>query len=147
MVFIKVGDTVINTEHIAAIELDCVSITGKCGVVISLTTKGGLFSQNIRKFWFEGEAATRLQDYFSDPNCVTELLKSSSPRSQARERRRQWQHPADSLTLPEDFGEPRIPNDERLDPPEEPPSSSTIGRRPWGPQPPIHYQQIPFLTP
>lgn len=114
MAFIKIGDTVINTDHIVAVELDRVSISGKCGVVISVAAKGGLFKRQPREFWFEGEAATRLRDYFSNPNHVTELLQSSSPRSQARERRRLWQRP----------------------PFEEPPSSTSIGRRRWGPQSP-----------
>lgn len=131
MAFIKVGDTVINTGQIVAVELDRISISGKCCVVILVTAKGGLFKRQPREFWFDGEAASSLRDYFENPDNVTELLPSSSPRSQARQRRRQWQRmrersPAQLVNAWND-----LPSDSTDDPP--PP---TIRRRPWGPQPP-----------
>lgn len=131
MAFIKIGDTVINTDQIIAVELDRISSSGRCCVVILVTAKGGLFKRQSREFWFYGEAASSLRSYFENPDHVTELLPSSSPRSQARQRIRQWQRirersPAQPVN---DWDEP--PSDFTDDPP--PP---TIRRRPWGPQPP-----------
>lgn len=141
MAFIKVGDTVINTDHIVAVELDRSSIGGKCCVVISVATKSGLFKRKPREFWFDGDAAGKLRDYFENPNNVTELLPSSSPRSQARERIRQRQpiRHRRSLTQLEDAicdRESDVWDDEWPDSPNEPPPRPNIGRRPWKPQPP-----------
>ena len=134
MAFIKVGDTVINTDHIVAVELDRISIGGKCCVVISVAAKGGLFKRKPREFWFDGDAAKSLRDYFENPDNVTELLPSSSPRLQAGERIRQRQHIRHrrSLAQTEDGWE----DDKWSDPPDEPPLPPTIRRRPWKPQPP-----------
>lgn len=139
MAFIKVGDTVINTEHIVAVELDRISIGGKCCVVISVAAKSGLFKRKSREFWFDGEAAAKLRDYFEHPDHVIELLPSSSPRSQARERIRQRQRIRyqRSLAPPEDIGEKADNWDNAgSDPPDDPPPPPTIRRRPWKPQPP-----------
>lgn len=125
MAFIKVGDTVINTDYIVAVELDRISISGKCCVVISVAAKGGLFNRKLR-FWFDGDAASSLRDYFENPDNVTELLPSSSPRSQARQRTRQWQRIRQRR---------EAWNDERSEPTDDPPPP-TIRRRPWGPQSP-----------
>ena len=143
MAFIKVGDTVINTDHIVAVELDRISIGGKCCVVISVAAKGGLFKRKPREFWFDGDAARSLRDYFENSDNVTQLLPSSSPRSQARERIRQRQRirHGRSLTQPEDAiyedeCSENVWDDEWSDPPDEPPPRPNIGRRPWKPQPP-----------
>lgn len=138
MAFIKLGDIVINTSHIAAVELDHVSISGRCGVVITLATLGGLFNRKTKKFWFDGEAAKRLRDYFSNPDNVTELVESLSPRSRAREKRRSertWRSPPpDAFEEPlEDIWKPE-PWDDRWS--GDSPPSSTIRRRPWGPESP-----------
>ncbi len=133
MAFIKVGDTVINTDQIVAVELDRISISGKCSVVILVTAKGGLFKRQPREFWFYGEAASSLRGYFENPDNVTELLPSSSPRSQARQRMRQGQrirHRRLPVQPVNAWDEP--PSDFT----DEPPPRPTIRRRPWGPQPP-----------
>lgn len=136
MAFIKLGDTVINTSHIVGVELDYVSITGRCGVIVSVVSEGGLFGRKTKKFWFDGEAAKRLRDYFSNPNHVIELVPSSSPRSQARDRisGQTWRSPPHK-----DFEEPA----KTFEPPEgfdnrwsDDPPPPTIRRRPWGPQSP-----------
>lgn len=131
MAFIKVGDPVINTDHIIAVELDRISMSGKCCVVITVAAKSGLFKRHSREFRFDDEAAAKLRDYFENPDHVIQLLPSSSPRSQARERIRQRQHIRHrrSPASPENW------DDEGSDPPDQPPRS-TIGRRPWKPQPP-----------
>lgn len=143
MAFIKVSNTVINTDHIVAVELDRISIGGKCCVVISVAANSGLFKRKPREFWFDGDAARSLRDYFENSDNVTQLMPSSSPRSQAGERIRQWQHIRHrrSLTQPEDAiyedeCSENVWDDERSDPPDEPPPRPNIGRRPWKPQPP-----------
>ncbi|MBW4641132.1 MAG: hypothetical protein KME05_23540 [Gloeocapsa sp. UFS-A4-WI-NPMV-4B04] len=143
MAFLKVSDTVINTDHIVAVELDRISIGGKCCVVISVAANSGLFKRKPREFWFDGDAAAKLRDYFENPDNVTELSPSSSPRSQARERIRQRQRIRHrrSLTQPEDaiyedeYSE-NVWDDEWPDSPDQPPPRPNIGRRPWKPQPP-----------
>lgn len=141
MAFLKVGDTVINTDHIVAVELDRISIGGKCCVVISVAANSGLFNRKPREFWFDGEAAAKLRDYFEDPDNVTQLLPSSSPRSQARERIRQRQrirHGRSLAQLEDAICEHELDvwDDEWPDSPDEPPPRPNIGRRPWKPQPP-----------
>lgn len=158
MAFIKIGNTVINTDYIVAVELDRISISGKCSVVISVVAKGGLFKRKPREFWFYGEAAKTLRDYFGDFNNVTELLQSSS-RSQARQRRRLEQRirsgrslvpPVNACKVQNwDDESPELPKLTKAlweeaenwdDPPsdftDDPPPRPTIRRRPWGPQPP-----------
>lgn len=135
MAFIKLGDTVINTSHIVGVELDHVSITGRCGVIVSVVSEGGLFGRKTKKFWFDGEAAKRLRDYFSDPNHVIELVPSSSRRSQARDKisGRTWQLPPQKdFEAPETFEPPDTFDDKRPDDPSPP----TIRRRPWRPRSP-----------
>lgn len=143
MAFLKVGDTVINTDHIVAVELDRISIGGKCCVVISLAANSGLFKRKPREFWFDGEAAAKLRDYFENPDNVTQLMPSSSPRSQARERIRQRQrirhrrsHTQPEDAIYEDECSENVWDDEGSDSPDEPPPRPNIGRRPWKPQPP-----------
>lgn len=157
MAFLKVGDTVINTDHIVAVELDRISIGGKCGVVISVAANSSLFKRKPREFWFDGDAAAKLRDYFENPDNVTQLLPSSSPRSQVRERIRQGQgirhrrslvqhldFDPEAETTNRDDESPELPkliddgweDDEGLDPFDEPPPRPNIGRRPWKPQPP-----------
>lgn len=144
MAFIKVGDTVINTDHIVAVELDRISIGGKCCVVISVAANSSLFKRKPREFWFDGDAAAKLRDYFENPENVTELLPSSSPRSQARERIRQGQRirhrrslaQVEDTIYEDECSENGWEDDEGLDPFDEPPPRPNIGRRPWKPQPP-----------
>ena len=144
MAFLKVGNTVINTDHIVAVELDRISIGGKCCVVISVAANSGLFKRKPREFWFDGDAARLLRDYFENPDNVTQLMPSSSLRLQAGERIRQRQHTRHrrSLTQAEDTiyedecSENGWEDDEGLDPFDEPPPRPNIGRRPWKPQPP-----------
>ena len=111
--------------------------------MISVAANSGLFKRKPREFWFDGDAARLLRDYFENPDNVTQLMPSSSPRLQAGERIRQRQsiRHRRSLIQPEDtiYEDERSENvwdDEWSDPPDEPPPRPNIGRRPWKPQPP-----------
>lgn len=139
MAFIKVGDTVINTDHIVAVELDRISISGKCCVVILVTAQGGLFKRQPREFWFDSDAARSLRSYFENPDNVTELLPSS-PRLQAGERIRQRQHRHRRSLTPEDTWD-NLPSD----PPDELPPPTI--RRPWKPQPPAPLSDAASVEP
>jgi hypothetical protein len=55
MAFLKVGNTVINTDHIVAVELDRISIGGKCCVVISVAANSGLFKRKPKSFGSMGK--------------------------------------------------------------------------------------------
>lgn len=138
MAFIKVGDTVINTDTIIAVEFARTAISGKTYVVVTVTT-GGLFRKT-REFWFTGEAANSLKEYFADPNNVTELLPSTPERAHLRSGRVQRVR-ARSRVQSREY-EPLLepPVDTNWDDDENdddaPPPPPTIRRRPWEPQPP-----------
>ncbi len=130
MAFIKVGDTVINTDHIVAVELDRISISGKYSVVILVTAQGVYLSASQESFGLMVTQQDRCETILKNPDNVTELLPSS-PRSQARQRIRQRQHIRHRRSLaPEDTWD-KLPSD----PPDDLPPP-TIRRRPWKPQPP-----------
>jgi len=83
MSFIKVGNTVINTNYIAAIKLDNQTCSGERCVSILMTTSRILMSQketplpNLYHYeWldFTGVEVNVLRDYFSSFSNVIDLL-------------------------------------------------------------------------
>lgn len=144
MPLLKVDSILLNTEQIAAVELERISITGQSFVVVQMVTRG-LFNWKLKEFWFEGEAARALRFYFSAPENVTVLLSSqlrcSNRRSELPRRKPLRFNPPPRSSTDDDAPavEPPLPEEawgnsrNDLD---EPPPPPTICRRPWGPQSP-----------
>lgn len=57
MTFIKIGNTIINTDYIAAVDLNPISRGGKCSVVVQVAVAGDLFKSKLKEFRFKGETA------------------------------------------------------------------------------------------
>ncbi|MDJ0734307.1 MAG: hypothetical protein QNJ47_09575 [Nostocaceae cyanobacterium] len=87
MAFIKIQNVVINTNYVAAVRLDCQTISGEKSVSILIANPNvpslewETISPNLyQNQWMEftGEAALALQDYFSSGNNVIDLLPHES---------------------------------------------------------------------
>lgn len=86
MAFIKLGNTVINTAYIAAVELESRTHSGEISVSIliaapkfPLTQKEDIFQSLHHYEWLEftGRQAQALRDYFGSLNHVVDLLPES----------------------------------------------------------------------
>ncbi|BAY62998.1 hypothetical protein H6G41_11890 [Tolypothrix sp. FACHB-123] len=83
MTFIKIQNVVINTSYVAAINLDSQTSLGEKSVSVLIATpkfpllQWDTVAQNLYHYeWMEftGQAATALQDYFTNFNNVIDLL-------------------------------------------------------------------------
>ncbi|MBD2198218.1 MULTISPECIES: hypothetical protein [Calothrix] len=83
MTFIKIQNVVINTSYVAAINLDSQTSLGEKSVSVLIATpkfpllQWDTVAQNLYHYeWIEftGQAATALQDYFTNFNNVIDLL-------------------------------------------------------------------------
>lgn len=83
MTFIKIQNVVINTSYVAAINLDSQTSLGEKSVSVLIATpkfpliQWDTVAQNPYHYeWLEftGQAANALQDYFTNPNNVIDLL-------------------------------------------------------------------------
>lgn len=169
MTFIRIGSTVINTNHIAAVDLNHVSIGGKRSLVIQMAVSEGPFNWKLKTFRFSGQAAKKLLAYFSDPNNVIDCSKlqssddrdppSSQPLALPPRGRiggssfpRRLGAPQSTEPPASPFDQPyEEPHEERWDefedPSDDPPSPPTIRRRPWGPKSPNPLSAATFPDP
>ena len=83
MTFIKIQNVVINTSYVAAINLDSQTSLGEKSVSVLIATpkfpllQWDAVAQNLNHYElieFTGQAATAIQDYFTNFNNVIDLL-------------------------------------------------------------------------
>lgn len=145
MPFIKVGNTILNTDQIVAVELNQASWTGQSCVVVRLAAQRGLFIWRGRELWFKGEAARALRNYFgSESGNVIDLFPLGDSRL-PHEYRRPVSHPVEDYPQPcyePPVEEPFQGQWDDLD--DEPPPPPTVCRRPWGPQSPSPLSAMTF---
>ncbi|MEB3829203.1 hypothetical protein [Phormidium sp. CCY1219] len=79
MNFLKIGDIILNTNYIAAVELNADVGNEDSYVVVVMgavegTFKGDTGNLELKEFRFSGKAAEKIRHYFSDPTLVNHLL-------------------------------------------------------------------------
>jgi len=145
MPLLKVGSTILNTDQIVAAELNRASWTGQSCVVVYLAGQRGWFNWRGQEFWFKGEAAKALRNYFgSASGNLIELLTLDGSRL-PHEYRGPAGYPVEEYPQPDyepPVEEPFERQWEDLD--DEPPPPPTVRRRPWGPQPPSPLSTMTF---
>ncbi|MBK4729509.1 hypothetical protein JJD41_06465 [Oxynema sp. CENA135] len=80
MGFLKIGDIVLNTDYIAAVELNADNGSEEESYVVILmgaseaSFKTDTGKMELKEFRFSGKAAEKIRHHFSDPNQVHYLL-------------------------------------------------------------------------
>lgn len=79
MAFLKIADVILNTDYIAAVELNADAGSEDSYVVVVMgaaegSVKGDTGNLELKEFRFSGKAAEKIRHYFSDPTTVHHLL-------------------------------------------------------------------------